>query len=168
MEAVAAWLRQARVEGMAPLIAPVPVVVEVSVGAELGGIGCPGALPRLRPSCVRPASITRAGAMNLCPCRHKRRQPGTHARGSARPRDRTSVTSASVRDHRGRRPPAGQHGGGGRTDIYDRHRHAVPVLERQPFAADVGRHLPFGRPGAIENWARPFSAKTRWTGAGQG
>jgi hypothetical protein len=31
-EAGAAWLRQAMVDGMAPFIAPVPVVVEVSVG----------------------------------------------------------------------------------------------------------------------------------------
>jgi DNA polymerase I-like protein with 3'-5' exonuclease and polymerase domains len=36
-EAVAAWLRQAMVEGMAPLIAPVPVVVEVSVGRSWAG-----------------------------------------------------------------------------------------------------------------------------------
>lgn len=36
-KAVAAWLRQAMVDGMAPLIAPVPVVVEVSVGRSWAG-----------------------------------------------------------------------------------------------------------------------------------
>jgi DNA polymerase I len=36
-EPVAAWLRQAMAEGMAPLIAPVPVVVEVSVGRSWAG-----------------------------------------------------------------------------------------------------------------------------------
>jgi DNA polymerase I-like protein with 3'-5' exonuclease and polymerase domains len=35
--AVEAWLRAAMVEGMAPLIEPVPVEVEVSVGTTWGG-----------------------------------------------------------------------------------------------------------------------------------
>jgi DNA polymerase I-like protein with 3'-5' exonuclease and polymerase domains len=35
--AVAAWLRHAMVDGMAPLIEPVPVVVEVSVGRSWAG-----------------------------------------------------------------------------------------------------------------------------------
>lgn len=39
-EAVVAWLRQAMVDGMAPLIAPVPVVVEVSVGRSWAGQLC--------------------------------------------------------------------------------------------------------------------------------
>jgi hypothetical protein len=34
---VAAWLRQAMVDRMAPLIAPLPVVVEVSVGRSWAG-----------------------------------------------------------------------------------------------------------------------------------
>jgi DNA polymerase I-like protein with 3'-5' exonuclease and polymerase domains len=34
---VAAWLRQAMVDGMAPLIEPVPAVVEVSVGRSWAG-----------------------------------------------------------------------------------------------------------------------------------
>jgi hypothetical protein len=34
---VGAWLRAAMVEGMAPLIEPVPVEVEVSVGSTWGG-----------------------------------------------------------------------------------------------------------------------------------
>jgi DNA polymerase-1 len=36
-EAVGAWLRQAMLDGMAPLIEPVPVVVEVSVGRSWAG-----------------------------------------------------------------------------------------------------------------------------------
>lgn len=36
-EAVAVWLKQAMLDGMAPLIAPVPVEVEVSVGRTWGG-----------------------------------------------------------------------------------------------------------------------------------
>jgi DNA polymerase I-like protein with 3'-5' exonuclease and polymerase domains len=36
-ETVAAWLRQAMVGGMAPLIEPVPVVVRVSVGRSWAG-----------------------------------------------------------------------------------------------------------------------------------
>jgi len=36
-EAVAAWLRQAMVEGMAPLIQPVPVVVDVQLGQSWAG-----------------------------------------------------------------------------------------------------------------------------------
>jgi DNA polymerase-1 len=35
--AVEAWLRRAMVEGMAPLIDPVPVEVEVAVGTTWGG-----------------------------------------------------------------------------------------------------------------------------------
>jgi DNA polymerase-1 len=36
-EAVAAWLRQAMVDGMAPLIDPVPVAVDVSIGRTWAG-----------------------------------------------------------------------------------------------------------------------------------
>jgi hypothetical protein len=36
-EAVAAWLRTAMVDGMAPLIEPVPVEVEVTVASTWGG-----------------------------------------------------------------------------------------------------------------------------------
>jgi DNA polymerase-1 len=36
-EAAAEWLRRAMVDGMAPLIAPVPVEVEVAVGQTWGG-----------------------------------------------------------------------------------------------------------------------------------
>jgi DNA polymerase-1 len=36
-ETAAGWLRRAMLDGMGPLIAPVPVEVEVSVGATWGG-----------------------------------------------------------------------------------------------------------------------------------
>jgi DNA polymerase-1 len=36
-EAVAAWLKQAMIDGMAPLIDPVPVEVEVKVGNTWAG-----------------------------------------------------------------------------------------------------------------------------------
>jgi DNA polymerase I-like protein with 3'-5' exonuclease and polymerase domains len=36
-ESVSAWLRQAVVDGMAPLIAPAPVVVEVSISRSWAG-----------------------------------------------------------------------------------------------------------------------------------
>jgi DNA polymerase-1 len=36
-EMAAAWLRRAMLDGMAPLVAPVPVEVEVSVAATWGG-----------------------------------------------------------------------------------------------------------------------------------
>jgi DNA polymerase I-like protein with 3'-5' exonuclease and polymerase domains len=37
VEAVSAWVKAAMVEAMAPLIAPVPVEVEVNVGTTWGG-----------------------------------------------------------------------------------------------------------------------------------
>jgi DNA polymerase-1 len=36
-EEVSTWLRRAMIDGMAPLIEPVPVEVEVTVGATWGG-----------------------------------------------------------------------------------------------------------------------------------
>jgi DNA polymerase-1 len=36
-EAAAGWLRRAMVDGMAPLLDPIPVEVEVSVGPNWGG-----------------------------------------------------------------------------------------------------------------------------------
>jgi len=36
-ERTAAWLKRAMIDGMAPLIAPIPVEVEVTVGKSWGG-----------------------------------------------------------------------------------------------------------------------------------
>jgi hypothetical protein len=56
-EAVAAWLRQAMVDGMAPLIEPVTVVVEVSVGRSWAGRRPEPQVPLL----LRVERLSRAG-----------------------------------------------------------------------------------------------------------
>jgi hypothetical protein len=48
-DAVAGWLRQAMLDGMAPLIEPVPVEVEVKIGQTWGGANMQHRRPRLQP-----------------------------------------------------------------------------------------------------------------------
>jgi Magnesium chelatase, subunit ChlI len=56
-----------------------------------------------------PARFTLVAAMNPCPYSHGLRSLERTRAYSARPMGRPWVTSASVRDPRGSRPPSGQH-----------------------------------------------------------